>query len=257
MEMTGIPPKVAAAICAVMADVPKLGKGEKNKHGDYKFASIDDFLEAVRPLCAKHGLIIAQDEESFDMREGWLVIAFSFTLAHSSGETWGLKQRRTIMVSAKMGAQAFGAAQSYALKQYMRALFQIATGEAGNDADEHPNADLPNITPKPDNTPQDKATKDADWHGPLNKTDLQTAMRSFGRDLEACDDLDTFMALMNCAVTIKGTKHQMADIHKQCAADLPSWWNGNGGDVKGAAKRIEEMRDYLTGKEADHQSFAA
>ncbi|KKM01042.1 hypothetical protein LCGC14_1798320, partial [marine sediment metagenome] len=31
--------------------------------------------------------------------------------------------------------QAFGAAQSYALKQFMRALFQIATGEADVDSD--------------------------------------------------------------------------------------------------------------------------
>ncbi len=138
-----IPAAVAKAICMVMADVPKLGKGEKNQHGNYNFASIDDFLEAVRPLCAKHGLIIIQDEEAFEMKEGWLVMTFRFTLAHSSGETWAHRPTRTIMVSAKMGSQAFGAAQSYALKQYMRSLFQIATGEKGNDADEHPPADLP------------------------------------------------------------------------------------------------------------------
>lgn len=138
-----LPPKVAAAICGVMAEVPMLGKGEKNQHGNYNFASIDDFLEAVRPLCAKHGLIIMQDEEAYEMKDGWLIMTFRFTLAHSSGETWGHRPTRTIMVSSKMGSQAFGAAQSYALKQFERSLFQIATGEKGNDADEHPPADLP------------------------------------------------------------------------------------------------------------------
>jgi hypothetical protein len=164
-----MPPKVAAAIIGVMADVPKLGKGEKNQHGNYNFASIDDFLEAVRPLCAKHGLIIMQDEESFEMKEGWLIMTFRFTLAHSSGETWGHRPTRTIMVSAKMGSQAFGAAQSYALKQYMRSLFQIATGEKGNDADEHPPADLPGgpkkAAPKketPEEPKQSAAAKFAD-----------------------------------------------------------------------------------------------
>lgn len=147
-----IPAKVAAAICAVMGDVPKLGKGERNQHGNYNFASIDDFLEAVRPLCAKHGLIIMQDEESFDMKEGqnkrgeavrWLLMRFRFTLAHTSGETWAHRPSRTIMVDASMGSQAFGAAQSYVLKQFERSLFQIATGEKDVDADAHPAADLP------------------------------------------------------------------------------------------------------------------
>lgn len=147
-----MPPKVAAAVAAVMNEVPKLEKGEKNSHGNYNFASIDDFLEAVRPLCAKHGLIITQDEESFEMTEGrdkydkpvsWLVMRFRFTLAHSSGETWAHRPARTIMVNASMGSQAFGAAQSYALKQFERSLFQIATGEKDADADSHPPADLP------------------------------------------------------------------------------------------------------------------
>ena len=148
-----IPPKVAEAINAVSKEVPKLGKNEKNTHGNYNFASIDDFLEAVRPLCAKHGLIIVQDEEGFEIKEGgkdrngnpvtWLVLSFSFTLAHSSGETWAHKPRRTIMVLASMGAQAFGAGQSYSLKQFMRSLFQIATGEKNEDADSHEQSNLP------------------------------------------------------------------------------------------------------------------
>lgn len=149
VAVEALPPKVAAAICGVMSEVPMLGKDAKNQHGNYNFASIDDFLEAVRPLCAKHGLIIMQDEESFEMKDGWLVMTFRFTLAHSSGETWGYRPTRTIMVSAKMGSQAFGAAQSYALKQFERSLFQIATGEKGNDADEHPAADLPSQNRQP------------------------------------------------------------------------------------------------------------
>jgi hypothetical protein len=147
LEMTpNMPPKVAGAVSAVMAAVPKLEKNTKNSHGNYNFASIDDFLEAIRPLCAKHGLIISQDEEHFEIRDTWLFMRFAFTLAHSSGEVWGHRDRRSIMVSSKMGAQAFGAGQSYALKQYLRSLFQVATGEKGMDADEHPNAELPKST---------------------------------------------------------------------------------------------------------------
>jgi hypothetical protein len=147
-----IPPNVAAAISKVMAGVPKLQRGETNKHADYKFASIDDFLEAVRPLCAESGLIILQDEASSEMLDGvdkygkpkrWLSVTYSFTLAHSSGETWAHRPTRSIIVDASMGSQAYGAAQSYTLKLFERSLFQIATGEKGQDVDEHAPVDLP------------------------------------------------------------------------------------------------------------------
>jgi hypothetical protein len=42
-----------------------------------------------------------------------------------------------------MGSQAYGAAQSYTLKLFERSLFQIATGEKGQDVDEHAPVDLP------------------------------------------------------------------------------------------------------------------
>jgi len=220
-----MPPKVAAAIVAVMAAVPKLGKGEKNTHGDYKFASIDDFLEAVRPLCAEAGLIIAQNEESFEMRDGWLVMRFSFTLAHVSGEVWAEKQTRTIMVSAKMGAQAFGAAQSYALKQFMRSLFLIATGEKGMDADEHPPADLPVVKP---------------WTGPLNKTQLKAAVREVDRDINGCDD----------EASLDDVLKKAAPVIKQAKLDWPEAIDGDGQDVRGMKATAEMMRAEFKSREA-------
>jgi hypothetical protein len=232
-----MPPKVATAIAAVMSEVPKLGKGEKNTHGNYNFASIDDFLEAVRPLCAKHGLIIAQDEESFEMKEAgtdkngkpayWLVMRFRFTLAHSSGETWGQRPLRTIMVSASMGSQAFGAAQSYALKQFQRSLFQIATGEKDADADTHPPADLPR------NGSNQK-------FGPMKTTELKEKMRAFARELEACSDTSELDGLL------AGNK----DVLNYCRDYLPDWWFGNGGDAEGAAARITKRQTELMQKVA-------
>ena len=139
-----MPPAVAKAVSSVMGGVTKLKKSEHNNHGNYDFASVDDFLEAIRPLCAKAGLIISQDEESQELKQTtkadgkpatWLKMTFSYTLIHSSGETWGHRPTRTVMVNAGMGAQAFGAAQSYGLKQFMRSLFQVATGEPDLDAD--------------------------------------------------------------------------------------------------------------------------
>jgi hypothetical protein len=220
-----MPPKVAGAIAAVMTEVPKLQKTEKNSHGNYNFASIDDFLEAVRPLCAKHGLIISQDEESFEMSDGWLIVRFAFTLAHSSGETWAHRPRRTIMVSAKMGSQAFGAAQSYCLKQFERSLFQIATGEKGNDADEHAPADLPNVQKK----------------SPPGITAFRNESRSFYRDLYACTDYDMYKAFV-------GTADAKAFI-KKAQTEFPDDWNGDGQDVAGIkadmAKFCESLKSTI------------
>jgi len=139
-SVTDMPEAVAGAINAVMGRIRGLLKTERNRAGGYRFASIDDFLGAVNPLCAKAGLIILQDE--LDARlvhdgteltsRSWLWATFTFTLVHKSGALYG-PLTRSVMVPAS-GAQAFGAAQSYALKQFMRSLFQIPTGD-GEDAD--------------------------------------------------------------------------------------------------------------------------
>ena len=179
-DFTPMPAAIAAAIVAVMGEVPKLAKSESNTHGNYNFASIDDFLEAVRPLCAKHGLIIMQDEDSFTSADGWLTMRFAFTLAHSSGETWAVRPIRTALVNGKMGSQALGAAQSYALKMFMRSLFQISTGEKGQDIDEHPASNLPTATnPKPETT-------FADWKAyGLTKTGAREQWQEVSRQIQA------------------------------------------------------------------------
>ena len=135
-----MPEAVGIAVNSVMAGIKGLFKKEKNHEAGYRFASIDDFLAAVNPLCAKAGLIIIQDEldarlvhdGSSETSRSWLWTTFTFMLAHKSGAVYG-PLTRSVMVPAR-GAQAFGAAQSYALKQFMRSLFQIPTGDR-EDAD--------------------------------------------------------------------------------------------------------------------------
>lgn len=154
--LPAIPPKVAAALSQVMGKIEKLCKEEHNPHANYKYAGIESFLEMVRPLCAAAGLLVIQDEDGFEFRTSkdkfgkeltWLVMTFSFGLAHSSGETWPYRCRRTGMVQASMGSQAFGAAQSYALKSFLRSIGLIATGDT-EDADSHEQRELPEVRRK-------------------------------------------------------------------------------------------------------------
>ena len=135
-----LPKSIATAINGVMGDIKTLKKDDENKFQNYSYASIDNFLKAVNPLCAKHGLIINIDEESCEVtRDGtknpWVHIVYKFILSHASGDTWGYTPRRNMFV-AMTGGQSMGSSQSYCLKQYMRSLFLISTGEK-DDLDGH------------------------------------------------------------------------------------------------------------------------
>jgi hypothetical protein len=158
-ETQSIPPEVAAAIVKVMTGVKTLGKDDTNKFQKYDFVSVDRFLAAVGPLCAGAGLVILQEEDSVDIStkettddygktkaSSWLTVRYAFTFVHASGAAYG-PLHRSVIVPAN-GAQAFGSAQSYALKQFQRAQFQIPTGDA-DDADRQEAQPLPNQTRKP------------------------------------------------------------------------------------------------------------
>ena len=190
--MTDFPEAISNAIAAVMADIPKLARDAENKHANYKFASIDDFMDAVRPLCAKHKLAIVQDEAAFTITQttdkygkasDWLNMTFGYTVA-TAGVAWG-PVMRSIMVRADMGSQAFGAAQSYSLKQFMRSLFQISTGD-GEDADSHEQSSIASAPQKP-----------AFPEGPhRNKTALDGAITAFCGHIAALtnsDDLEAYI----------------------------------------------------------------
>ena len=142
--------KIVSAIAACIGSIGKIAKDNLNQHQKYKFASIDDFLVVTGKACSEHGLIVLQDEVSREIIENksssWLSFEFSFVVMHESGEEFG-PFKRTVAVPWH-GAQSFGSAQSYALKQFMRSLFQIATGDQ-DDADYGPQSHKPPSLEKP------------------------------------------------------------------------------------------------------------
>lgn len=160
---------IAAAVCAAMGQVQKVTRDGRNKHDGYNFASIDDFLALVNPICAANGLFVHMQETAREdfVRKGkfgdneWMRQSFDLTLMHVSGQSLP-PVTRTVEV-LRNGAQAYGSAQSYALKQFWRALLLIPTGDK-DDADYAP-TDAGTITrqprradppaPRPDPSPQD------------------------------------------------------------------------------------------------------
>ena len=136
------PPKLAAAIITVKRSLGKLGKTRRNEHGKYFFASIDDFMEFVSDATDEAGIFFIPGEidepqlidtiSSNGKPAAMWKVRHAFTVVHESGEFFG-PIAKSVMVQA-LGAQSAGASQSYALKQLMRGMFNIATGE-GDDPD--------------------------------------------------------------------------------------------------------------------------
>jgi hypothetical protein len=134
---------ILSALAKAMGQVQKIAKESRNKHDGYNFASIDDFLALVNPICAENGLIVHMQEaarEDFE-RQGrsgtsaWMRQSFDIKLYHVSGQSLP-PVTRTVEV-LRNGAQAYGSAQSYALKQFWRCTLLIPTGDK-DDADYAP-----------------------------------------------------------------------------------------------------------------------
>lgn len=128
--------QLLGAVVLAKSKIRRLAKADRNLEEAYAFTSIDSFLEHINPICVEAGLVILMDEVAVadgasgarQGAESWLRITYDITLAHISGETLGPFRRHVDI--RRSGPQAFGAAQSYVLKQFLRAQFQIATGEA-------------------------------------------------------------------------------------------------------------------------------
>ena len=141
-------PALAAAIVAVKKGVKQLGYDEVNKFAGYKYVSVDKFYDSICPLMAAAGLFVVLDEVRAEVHQhgaaakdsSWLHADYQLYLCHESGAMFG-PLNRSIMVPAS-GLQAFGSAQSYLEKQFLRALFKIPTGEK-DEVDSLNKADLP------------------------------------------------------------------------------------------------------------------
>ena len=146
---------IAAAIASAVREVRVIGKGDRNKFDGYDFASIDKFLMLVNPICGRNGLfpIVAQREvefyENVNSKGGksvWARFFYDVTMYHETGETLG---PINMMVAVPMnGAQSSGSAQSYALKQFFRAMLMIPTGDK-DDADLNPTETHQSVTAQP------------------------------------------------------------------------------------------------------------
>lgn len=139
------------------------------------------------PVCAANGLVTIMDEDSVENFDKagkygntlWARYTFQITTYHSSGQSIPTVRRSVEVI--RSGAQAAGSAQSYVLKQYQRALYQIPTGDK-DDPDHGAVQEKEHAMPKPDPKVElerdvERAIKD------INREKTLESLIEFWRDL--------------------------------------------------------------------------
>lgn len=156
-----MPKEIAGAVVLVMRAVGKVAKEAKNQHGGYKYASVDAFLEATNPACSEAGLLIKPvqtgcelvqvetwDKDGKSKQKRVAQFKYKFRLIHESGAMWTDPDDVRTVICDWTGPQTFQAAESFALKAYLRTLCQIPTGDADADAQEQHSAEIIRATVK-------------------------------------------------------------------------------------------------------------
>lgn len=105
----------------------KAPKGQYNSFGKYKYRSCEDILEAVKPLNAKHGVVLAVGDEVVEISNRFYVKATATLVDIESGEkvTNTALAREDDAKKGMDGSQITGTASSYARKYCLNGLYCI------------------------------------------------------------------------------------------------------------------------------------
>lgn len=136
------PKPIAVALVSVLDAVKRVEKTGYNKFNDYKFATESDIADLVRPAMAKAGIILLQDEGPASITGGNIVkVPYTFTFLHKDGDQWPVQKPFQVtgasMISSKADDKVIAKCATSARKQFLKAEFQISTGDRQEDPDYH------------------------------------------------------------------------------------------------------------------------
>lgn len=114
-------------ICKALLDfhkeVNRIEKDGENPHFGNSYATIDQIIDEVRPLLAKHGLFVMQMATNDDPSEVKLVTR----IYHSSGQ-W-MESPPLTLKPQRQDPQAIGSAVTYARRYSLTSFLSLNTGE--------------------------------------------------------------------------------------------------------------------------------
>lgn len=208
---------IFAAIAASVREVRILGKSERNKFDGYDFASIDKFLTLVNPICGRNGLFPIVEQHNVEFYENtnskgsksvWARFFYHITMHHASGQSLGPVN---IMVAVPMnGAQASGSAQSYALKQFFRAMLMIPTGDK-DDADLNATEDHHTVQPKTVTPDQYIKLRDTAAEAGIDEAKVCAAYKATSFEEFPADAFDRAMTKLRATIKAKPPSDAIAD----------------------------------------------
>ena len=111
-------------LMAIQAEL-KAPKGQYNSFGKYKYRSAEDILEAVKPLCHKHGCVLTLSDEIVNMGDRFYVKAFAELKTPENEFVVTAYAREEETKKGMDGSQITGTASSYARKYALNGLFCI------------------------------------------------------------------------------------------------------------------------------------
>lgn len=111
----------------------KVEKGKHNDFADFNYRSCEDILQAVKPLCAKEGLVLLLTDEVVQKGERFYIEATATLTDGEETITAKALAREPDKAKPKMDeSQTTGSTSSYARKYALGGLFAL---DDGNDSD--------------------------------------------------------------------------------------------------------------------------
>lgn len=185
----------------------KAPKGQYNSFGKYKYRSAEDILEAVKPLCVKHNVLLTLTDSIELIGERYYVKATARVSDGTKAVEVTALAREDLDKKGMDGSQITGTASSYARKYALNGLFCI---------DDTKDADTDEYTAKTQGKKDPDAKKDAEKKKELESTAISAAEAKTLKDLIEMTGTDEKKLLKSYkAATIEAlTKAQWAQAVK-------------------------------------------
>lgn len=126
----------------------KAPKGQRNTFGNYNYRSCEDILEAVKPILAKHGLLLTLSDEMVEVGGRIYVKAMAMVQSGEESEIVTAYAREEETKKGMDASQITGAASSYARKYALNGLFCIDDTKDSDATNTHGREEAPKETAK-------------------------------------------------------------------------------------------------------------
>lgn len=136
---------LAKALSAAQAEFGTVPQSGMNPFHKSKYSTIEDYVNAAKPILAKHGLSISQAPNLMD---GQFVL--TTILMHESGEHLASNQP---IFATKQDAQSMGSAITYARRYAYGAVLGMASGDFDDDGNAAAAKPTKQATPPKTQTP--------------------------------------------------------------------------------------------------------